>query len=164
MKHKLLITFVITGSVFCKAQTVTPVVLSNQGGYSLLSQGSISWSIGEPVSESYSTPTRIHTMGFHQPELAIVTLIAEQGEDKNILVYPNPVKEFLTINFTGLTEGTYKVDLIDNIGKLIYQSQTEVSENNRTFQLKVNEVAAGNYFLRVQNKEFSKTVKINKVP
>jgi Secretion system C-terminal sorting domain len=163
MKKTLLITFALAGSFFCSAQTVTPVVLSNQGGYSALTAGSISWSIGEPVSESYSTPQRIHTMGFHQPELAIVTLIAEQGADKSILVFPNPVKDFLTVNFTGLTDGNYKVELIDNIGKLIYQTQTEVNESNRTFQLKVNEVAAGNYFLRVQNKDFSKTVKINKI-
>jgi len=163
MKQILLITVALTASFYCNAQTVTPVVLSNQGGYSLLSQGSISWSIGEPVSESYTSPVRIHTMGFHQPEIAIIAMIAEQGSDKSILVYPNPVKDLLTINFSGLTDGNYKVDLIDNIGKLIYQTQTEVSASNNTFQLKVNEVAAGNYFLRVQNKDFSKTVKINKV-
>lgn len=163
MKQILLIAFVVAGSFYCQSQTVTPVVLSNQGGFSILTSGSISWSIGEPVSETYSTPTRIHTMGFHQPEIEIITLIAEQGEDKNILVFPNPVRDVLNINFSGLNEGTYKVDLIDNIGKIISQNQTEVSNGNYTLQLKINEVAAGNYFLRVQNEKFSKSVKINKV-
>lgn len=161
-KLSLIITTLFITCII-KAQTVTPVVYSNQGGYSSLSQGSISWSIGEPVSESYSTPQRIHTMGFHQPELSIISMIAEQGEDKNILVYPNPVKDQLNINLSGLEKGNYKVELIDNIGKLIYQNETEVSESKNTFQLKVNEIAAGNYFIRIENNSISRSVKINKI-
>ena len=163
MKQKLLLSLAIVGTLACRSQTVTPVVLSNQGGFSSLSGGSISWTIGEPVSESYVGATKITTMGFHQPELAILTLIAEQGEDKNILVYPNPVKDLLSVNFSGLKSGTYKLQLIDDLGKLIFTTETPISENNQTFQIKLTEIAAGNYFLKVENKDFSKTVKINKV-
>jgi len=163
MKQKLLLVFALTTVITCKSQTVTPVVLSNQGGFSVLSGGSISWSIGEPVSESYVNGTKLTTMGFHQPELDFVTLIKEQGSDASVLVFPNPVRDLLTINFSGLKEGNYSLELIDNLGKLIYKSETAISEKTQTVQLKINEVAAGNYFLRVDNKDFSKTVKINKI-
>ena len=163
MKQKLLFTLAFAGILVCKSQTVTPVVLSNQGGFSALSGGSIAWTIGEPVSESYTNPTKITTMGFHQPELGIVTLIAEQGADQNILVFPNPVKDVLSINFSGLKSGNYSLELIDNLGKLIFKSETAVSQSKQTYQLKVNEIAAGNYFLRVDSENFSKTVKINKI-
>lgn len=163
MKQKLILVLAIAATIACNAQTVTPVVLANDGGYSSLSAGSISWSIGEPVSETYTASTNITTMGFHQPELSIITLIKEQGEDKSVLVYPNPVKDLLNVSFSGLAPGNYIVELIDNLGKLIYRTDTEVSADNYLFQIKINEVAAGNYFLRVNNKEISKTVKINKI-
>lgn len=163
MRKSNLIIGILFSTCIYKGQTITPVVYSNQGGYSSLSGGSISWSIGEPVSESYSTPQRIHTMGFQQPELAIVSLIAEQGEDKDILIYPNPVEDILNINLNGLNEGIYKIDLIDNIGKLIHQSQGNVTKEKNTLQLKVNEIASGNYFIRIESTHFSKSVKINKV-
>ena len=163
MKQKLLFTIALAVTLVYKSQTVTPVVLSNQGGFSALSGGSVSWTIGEPVSETYTTATKITTMGFHQPELSIITLIAEQGADQNILVYPNPVKDVLTVNFSGLKAGTYNLELLDGIGKLIFKTETTISATSQTYQLKVNEVAAGNYFLKVDNANFSKTVKINKV-
>lgn len=162
---QLLLTLAICGVLSGKSQTqtVTPVVMSNQGGYSSLSGGSISWSVGEPVSESYTAPNNITTMGFHQPELAILTLVAEQGANQNILVFPNPVKDVLNVNFTGLNSGNYKVELVDDLGKLIYKEETEINSTNQTYKLKVNEVAAGNYFLRVEGKEFNKAIKIVKV-
>lgn len=155
--------FAVAGALSFRAQTVTPTVLSNQGGYSALSGGSISWSIGEPVSESWYNGPHTITNGFHQPELNFILMIKEQGTDASVLVYPNPVKEIINVNFTGLKEGNYKIQLIDNIGKLLYSSETEISESHNFYQMKIGEVAAGNYFLRVDSKDFSKTVKINKV-
>jgi hypothetical protein len=163
MKQKLLICLAVFGAMAIRSQTVTPVLLSNQGGYSQFSSGSISWSIGEPVSESYTSGGRIHTMGFHQPELNIVSIIQEQGHDVTVLVFPNPVKETLTVNFSGMNPGDYKLEMFDNIGKLILKSDASVTGNSQSVQLKINEVAAGNYFLRVDGKDFSKTIKINKI-
>jgi hypothetical protein len=164
MKRKLLVGLAVLGAIALKAQTVTPVLLSNQGGYSSFGTvGSISWSIGEPVSETYSVTSNVTTMGFHQPELNIVSMIRQQGQDVNVLVYPNPVKEVLTINFSGMTAGTYRIEMIDNIGKLISTSEVNITEQNQMVPYKINEVAAGNYFLRIDGKEFTKTVKINKI-
>lgn len=163
MKKTILIILSLVGITTVKAQTVTPVVLANDGGYAPLSNGSISWSIGEPVSETYTGSNNILTMGFHQPELTLINMIQEQGEDVKILVFPNPVKDVLSVNLKGLNNGKYTVELNDAIGKLIYRSETDVTEDSYIFQLKVNETAAGNYFLRVSNTSFTKTVKITKV-
>jgi hypothetical protein len=90
-------------------------------------------------------------------------MIKEQGKDITVLVYPNPVKESLTINFSGMTPGDYKMEMFDNIGKLITSSNVAITEQNQMVPFKINEVAAGNYFLRIDGKDFSKTVKINKI-
>lgn len=163
MNHKTLIILIFLATYICKSQTVTPNVIASQGGYSQFTNSSISWSIGESIVESYNFGNYLTTMGFHQPELEVINLIQEQGNDKNILVFPNPVKDILTINFSELSMGIYGIELMDNLGKLIIKSETEVSEQNQIFQLKINEVAEGNYFLKINNKSFTKTVKINKI-
>jgi hypothetical protein len=163
MKKLIITTLVLAGIYTCKSQTVTPVLLSNDGDYTTLVNGSISWSIGEPVSETYTGPLNILTMGFHQPELAIQVLIQEQGADAQILVFPNPVKEMLNVNMSGLAEGNYKFEMTDAIGKILFTKEAEITQSNHSFELRVNEVAAGNYFLRVNGKNLSKSVKITKV-
>jgi hypothetical protein len=164
MKKQLLSFLAATFVLVVKAQTVTPVVLSNQGGYSVVSGNSISWTVGEPVSETYSTTNNMATMGFHQPELGLITMLSQQSADPgSVLVYPNPVRDLLTVNFKGMEEGKYNLMLFDNLGKLISKSEASITENNQLVQLKINEVAAGNYFLQVENKSFNKTIKINKI-
>lgn len=146
------------------AQTVTPVILSNNGGATQTPGGGIEWTIGEPVTETYNSFTNISTMGFHQPMLDIKTMIAEQGsEPGGLLVYPNPVRDVLSISFAGMNEGRYTVRLCDALGKIILETGTEISATNHQLAIKVNEVAAGNYFLTISGREMNRTVKINKV-
>ena len=163
MKKQILIALALAGVYTCSSQTVTPVLLSNDGDHTILANGSIAWSIGEPVSETYNTANNIFTTGFHQPELQILTLIQEQGSNAQILVFPNPVKEILTVNMSGLSTGNYKFEMTDAIGKILFTKEMNITQSNNSFDLKVNEVAAGNYFLRVNGKDLSKSVKITKV-
>lgn len=145
------------------AQTVTPTVISNNGGYSTAAQGSIAWTIGEPISETYNSGANITTMGFHQPELGLATLIKQNSNQAELLVYPNPVKESLTVSFKDMENGTYKYDLVDDLGKLIYQSETSINDQNKAIDLNMSKYAAGNYFIRISNSKINKTVKITKV-
>jgi hypothetical protein len=165
MKRFRLVVFALAICTFSHSQTVTPTVLSNNGGYVLSPAGSIEWTIGEPVSDTYIKPSNIATMGFHQPPLDLVTLINEQHAGSGgILVFPNPVRDLLKINFGGLPSGRYAVRMTDAIGKLILTSDADVSESSSSLELKVNEIAAGNYFLIISdNQKFNTTVKINKV-
>lgn len=163
MKNLLPILTFCTSAAFMNAQTVTPTVISNDGGYSSTSQGSIAWTIGEPVGDTYTASSNMTTMGFHQPEMELVNMINEQTDDNAILVYPNPVKEDLQIDFSEIQKGDYKLDIVDAIGKLIHASDARITDNSTHVRIKINEVAAGTYFLVIKGKEFNKTVKINKV-
>lgn len=145
-----------------KAQTVTPTVYSNQGGYNVAAGGSISWTVGEPVSETYTSTANITTMGFHQPELGIATLIKEHGEGAELLIYPNPVKESLTVSFKDLENGVYKINLFDDLGKLVFKTETEIKQDSKLINLDMTLYAAGNYYLRVANANLNKTVKVTK--
>jgi hypothetical protein len=163
MKKNLLSFTALIVSITLQSQTVTPTVLSNNGDYSSSAGGSIAWTIGEPVSDTYVKSTNITTNGFHQPNLDLVAMVHEQGVDKDMLVYPNPVRDEIKINFSGMPPATYALVLNDPLGRLIYSSQARVSDQQREFIVKMNEVAAGNYFLIITGNDFVKTIKINKV-
>lgn len=160
-KQNVFLCFCLT-VLFVKAQTVTPIVYSNGGNYNSAAGGSISWTVGEPVSETYTTTNNKTTMGFHQPELGVATLMKEQGGDKEVLVYPNPGKESLSINFKDLENGNYKIQLLDAMGKLVFTSDMEINDPTKKIELNVSSYAEGNYFLRLSNSSFNKTVKITK--
>jgi hypothetical protein len=144
-------------------QTVTPTVLSNNGDYATSSGGSIEWTIGEPVSDTYIKTTNITTNGFHQTSMELFAMIREKENAGNLLVFPNPVKNELKISFGGLPGGNYSLTLYDALGKLILSSDVNVSENNYHTLINLTETAAGNYFLKIEKENFLETVKINKV-
>lgn len=155
----LLFTFAIFS---IKAQTITPIVFGSDGGYSTSASGSISWSMGEPISESYNSAQNITTMGFQQPEINLPTLIREQGAEASMLVYPNPFVNEIKINFSGMTDGNYNLEIVDALGKLIYTETENISKNSPIKTIKVSEYAAGNYFLIISNPDFHKNIKITK--
>jgi hypothetical protein len=49
------------------------------------------------------------------------------------------------------------------LGKIISKTECNVEESSSTFKMKMLEMAAGNYFIRVNNSNYNKTVKITKV-
>ena len=144
-------------------QTVTPVVVANDGGFSQTAAGSVAWTIGEPVSETYKQTTRITTMGFHQTELAVVDFISELEGEEGLVVFPNPVVDVLNLNFKGLKPGTYSITMVDAAGRLVLSEIAVVNENNEKVTLKVSEFASGNYYLNIAGESTGRTIKVTKV-
>jgi hypothetical protein len=164
MKKALIVLGGLTCFSLARGQTVTPTVYANDGGFSAQAQGQIQWTIGEPVSETYVGPSNVTTMGFNQPDLGIISLIQEQGNNVSVLLFPNPVVNELRIDFSSLENGKYNLDLYDAIGKLIRKDQKQVDGFNEKLTMPLQELAAGEYFLTVSNgSSFSKTFKIIKV-
>jgi len=149
---------------FAGAQTVTPTVYSSNGGFASNANGSIAWTIGEPLSNMSTASNNILTQGFHQPQLELVNFVSEGIEGAGeVLVYPNPVKELLEISFKGMENGVYKIRLNDAAGKKIFDSEKNIDEHSGILQIKVDQVASGVYFLTVNREKFHTTIKINKV-
>ena len=165
MEKRPKLLFLLLFAVYTiSSQTVTPTVISGNGGYSQSAQGSVAWTIGEPVSETYTSSTIITTMGFHQPEeLDLTSLIKEQGNDKTILVYPNPVQKDLIINFGGIENGEYQLELVDGLGRMMLKTETSVEEQSKLLVLSLKDLSGGNYYLKISRNAFSKTIKINKL-
>ena len=116
MKTKLFI--LCCASVLLKFNMKAQEVIATSGNYHENSSGSISWTIGELVSEAFENSENILTQGFHQTMLT-VTLIKEFKEtDIQITVYPNPVKEKLIIDVKEAKFNSLQMTMIDINGRI----------------------------------------------
>lgn len=72
----------------------------------------------------------------------------------NISIFPNPVKESLTINLSNSNIETIKI--INVLGKVIYSEKANSNEIN----ISRNNIPSGLYFVKVNSKEKSYTAKV----
>jgi hypothetical protein len=76
-----LLSFAIICSA--QAQSLSPTVIASSGGYSTGTDVSLSWTLGEIATETYSNGSYILTQGFQQPVESIVI----SGINLELLVY-----------------------------------------------------------------------------
>lgn len=65
--EKLLLLISFFFSLYCNAQSLSPVVVASQGDYFFSPNVSVAWTVGEVMSETYSISNHFLTQGFHQP-------------------------------------------------------------------------------------------------
>lgn len=95
MNRKL--PFILLLSICCLAAYAQPHdLVASSGGSFKHSSGYLSYSIGELFTSTLSSSSAILTQGFHQTRLRSgVPVISSPAQQ--ILVYPNPVQDVLTI-------------------------------------------------------------------
>lgn len=130
------------------AQSLTPELISSEGGFLTSSSGSISYSIGEPITETFAGTTHILTQGFQQPEIVSLAGIADQEKDAALYLFPNPVKDQLMVNFIGLQFGRYVLRIFDSAGKEMERKDLLVG-NELMFPISLAEYKNGMYFIEV---------------
>ena len=141
-------------------QSASPEVISTAGDHFEAANISLSWTVGEPVIETYDSGSNELTQGFHQTNL-LVTSVADLDEDVLIRVFPNPTSGEVNIEYTGLDDDL-TVSLFDASGKRILVRY--IFDQTNSTEIDLSNFASGGYFLHVQNANFQtiKTFKILK--
>lgn len=118
---KLLLSIMIGGLSFgiAKAQFLTPSIVSTTGDYYANATGSLSYTIGEPIIETYSGGSNILTQGFQQTDYSFVGVQNVTKSDIQISVYPNPFASTFTLN--NMANVQLFAQITDMTGKVIYQ-------------------------------------------
>jgi len=101
-------------------------------------------------NQLFSSPTIIENSNSVSSTCTLSTTIDEEtiGEE-TIFVYPNPAKEFINVEFSGLNDENISIEITDVFGKLV---QKEISKNeNQMFNLNVSSLAAGYYVLKISS-------------
>ena len=121
-------------------------LITTSGDYFVQGSTSLSWSIGEPVSETFSSSTNFITQGFQQNYEDFVGLIP-LGFSPSFDVYPNPFSQTITIEWETIHQAA-QLTLVDSQGKLFHSENVSNSAFNK--QLNLDTIAPGIYFLSIR--------------
>lgn len=125
-------------------------VISSSGDYFLGSQGSLSWTIGESITETLETGNGILTQGFQQyydDFLSTPEIILEGA----LAIFPNPFENELMLQTTGF--GTeYRIVIFDTQLKEIRSLNVSLPNGMETYSMNLSDLSAGAYFLTIESK------------
>ncbi len=164
-KYFFIIIILFFNNALIFSQSIGMQVIANSGGHFQNGGYSLSWTMGELVTETLDN-SYILTQGFQQSFFTVVEIEnIEKNENFNVKLYPNPTSKFLNISFSeDEKENEFFVELIDLQGRIL--KSFNILENFQKINLE--DYPEGMYFLRIYNSknytnEFLKTYKIQKL-
>lgn len=125
--------------------TIAQSSVNSSGGEATGSGGSASFSVGEVVYSNFSSSSGSVMEGIQFP-FEVVTLSASVfDQDIQLLVYPNPVINALTLKVQNQVFSDLEYQLFDSFGKLLESKKNLKPEN----QITVDQFSSSLYFLKV---------------
>jgi hypothetical protein len=155
-------------------QSLSPFVITTSGNYVINGGASLSYTIGEPMVQTFYSSKNVLTQGFQQP---IDTLAINQDstqaainefskESAYILnVYPNPFSNYIYVKIDGALNDKFEIYLLNQLGQ---QCMTSISIDyfggSNTYKIHTGELSMGIYFLRLKslNNSFAYSIKLNR--
>lgn len=129
-----------------KAQQITPTVVSS-GGETFTSNGlSLDFTIGEITTESLSTTGLLLTQGFLQGPDRNTGIEENLIEEKDIVVYPNPVTNRIYILCNDPETGPVSAEIKDLQGRIVLRSDNR----SNPFYLNLEKLTPGFYTVSIQ--------------
>ena len=162
MKKLITILMAMVISIALTAQSISPEVVASAGDYYENGNGSLSWTLGEIATETYSNGSVILTQGFQQSTYSITFIEEKQNNDFNISVYPNPTSDYINIEFDIKNKSDVLIQLCDINGRILLNETINSTENNKQYDFNI--FSTGMYFLRISSEKdnYSETYKIQK--
>lgn len=154
-----LIAAMLALGTYCKAQTASPDVIASTGNCFTTPDVSLSWTMGEVVSETDAYSNGYLTQGFQQPTSIVITSVDNVSSTGNVSAYPNPfTSSFNVKNNDG--GKALQLQLTDMTGKVIVTKNMSAGEQ----EFNMDNYANGIYFLRVYdtNNTLVQTLKVDK--
>lgn len=140
---KLLLLFILGNCGFSQAQQAT----LSAGNYAQSGTGSVSYSVGQIFYEPQSSATGKVNPGVQQPYEIFTLATNENAVQSKISVYPNPVKDFLTIDFNSEKLENSRYQLFDGTGRMINQGELK----NLKTDINTSSLTSGLYMLSISS-------------
>ncbi len=153
MRNKVIAFLLSMITFYSNGQTTSPDVIGSGGDHSATAGGSVSWTIGEPVSDTYNSSGGITTKGFHQPADVSLASVPDVDAGGDVFLYPNPVIADLAIDFTGMAYGDYQIELFESSGKLVYAENLSLKDEFHKMKIDLSAFDKGMYHFRILQKE-----------
>ncbi|MBV6484666.1 MAG: hypothetical protein KFKLKKLM_01176 [Flavobacteriales bacterium] len=96
------------------------------------------------------------------PYVGLPVGTSEMIDNYDFTVYPNPIKDEFTVEFTNTKQNNLTIEIYSVLGKKVLEKHIEISSSNRIFNLNLEDEANGVYFLKIISKNNSLTKQILK--
>jgi hypothetical protein len=165
MKKTFFVFALCASALFTQAQSLSPQVIASAGDYYDNGTISLSWTLGEPAVETYTSANLILTQGFQQPELLTVGIKNTKKENLFANLYPNPTFKTIKLDLKYSNSSTLNVQLMNTLGQIIKTENFDVVKNQlNNYQLDLDGLSAGMYQIRLtDNGKLVETYKIQKL-
>lgn len=151
---RLLLLLAVSASVVSTAQSLSPQVVSSAGDFFSNASGSVSWTLGEPMGETYSQTSNILTQGFQQPDDFGTDVI---GDDPvNAEIYPNPTADVVNLQFGTDVNGQYLIEIYNTLGQQLRSVTYTASPSSQT-AVSLADYSDGIYFITVRKADGTQT-------
>jgi len=152
MKLKFYIILCLLFSMKVTAQQV----IANAGEFWNNSEGSLSWTIGEVVTETVTTTNYQLTQGFQQIQEGYLVL-SDNLFLNDITIFPNPFSSEVKIQ-TNYKHAVFDLIVFDYQNKIVYQNKILFSPACEQLTIDLSALAAGYYYFELttpfENKRF----------
>lgn len=132
------------------AQSIEPEVVASSGTHFSNGTTQLSWTIGEPVIDTYDNGSNILTQGFHQTLLTVTGIQETEAQLEGVSVYPNPVDYLLNVKFE-VNQSNVSAMLFDPSGRMI--SSEQIQSGTTQHQMDLSGISNGTYLLRLMTEE-----------
>jgi len=152
MKYFLYIPFLLLIPLLSNGQDTLQTVVGSSGGDYENEKISLSWTIGEVVTETRESSNYILSQGFHQGNLEVTRIEEILPAEFQIKAYPNPVSDILIIESQ---KAGFEFQLINNKGQVLKNGIIHSTQDEIDF----TELPPGNYYLQVEKHKTHKIIK-----
>lgn len=153
MKYALL-NLALSFSLLGYSQSVSPDVISSGGDYFANASGSIAWTLGEPMGETYTSANNILTQGFQQPFDFGTRVVG--GDPVNAELYPNPTADVVNLQFGSDVSGQYLIEIYNTLGQQL-RSVTYTASPSAQTSVSLADYSDGIYFITVRKADGTET-------
>jgi len=128
---------------------LTPEVISNGGEVFSNSNYVLSFTIGEPMVETYQNGNHVLTQGFQQPSSRSVTNTENTLSFIEIDISPNPFQSTLNLNLSFEEIQALDISIVDALGRTVLSEKRTLKEGN--IEINTAQIPSGFYFLKIQS-------------
>jgi hypothetical protein len=120
-------------------------IVSSTGAHAVGTSAQLSWTLGETMIETLTSPNAILTQGFHQSKLTVTAVDPLEFPAIKISVYPNPVMDKLLIETGGIVKDKFLYSLTDTNGRLLKKGEIAASPQS----VEMGSISPGIYFMKI---------------
>ena len=157
MKKLIPLAFLLFAFVAVSAQSpsFSREVMAAGGGYFVSPEGSLSWTLGEAITETFENLTLdiILTQGFQQPDDKNDTIIGiweKPASDIFVSLYPNPTAQTIALDLKYDETSRIRIGLVDMLGRELHAENLDVLKGQQSaYRLDVSLLSPGMYMFRL---------------